>query len=230
MFVPTQLAYIRKLRRKQGGRLPSLFAWPMSADRMSVSGGHQAFPGGPCTPAILRVPAVRPTVTLRPLQHPDPGPIVGFGIEVVRQSNTVSAPDGRTFKVSLCLRARAIIVAEIDRSNASVATRGSRTRSCARTAQPISVAPAVAHGRCRTAAVECMAALRRGRSRQREKRASWPRWSRDGASGLSGDAPRAGGSGRAARAATHGLKRLCASAPAPRRGGSGQGGSRLIAR
>jgi hypothetical protein len=43
------------------------------------------------------VPAVRPTVTIRPLQHPDSGPIVGFGIEAVRLLNTVSAPEGWTF-------------------------------------------------------------------------------------------------------------------------------------
>ena len=37
---------------------------------MPASGGHQAFPGGPCTPAILPVPAVRPTVVSAQLRRP----------------------------------------------------------------------------------------------------------------------------------------------------------------
>jgi hypothetical protein len=37
---------------------------------MPASGGHQAFPGGPCTPAILPVPAVQPTVAIRRMRHP----------------------------------------------------------------------------------------------------------------------------------------------------------------
>jgi hypothetical protein len=34
--------------------------------QMTASGGHQAFHGGSCTPAIPPVPAVRPTPALRP--------------------------------------------------------------------------------------------------------------------------------------------------------------------
>jgi hypothetical protein len=37
---------------------------PMNA----ASGGHQAFPGGPCTPAVPSSPSVRPTVAIRPIE------------------------------------------------------------------------------------------------------------------------------------------------------------------
>ena len=83
------------------------------------------------TPDIVSGPRHRPISVLYDI--PNSGPIVGFGVADVRQSNTVSAQKcGLRFQAQ-CLRA--IVIAEFNRGNTSVATPGSRTRSrTARTA------------------------------------------------------------------------------------------------
>src|SRR5208283_1633976 len=56
----------RRLKGRRVLRGPLRHLLVRERQAMSPLGGHQAFPGGPCTPAIPPVPAVRPMVAIRP--------------------------------------------------------------------------------------------------------------------------------------------------------------------
>jgi hypothetical protein len=145
---------------------------------------------------------------------------MGFGIEDVRHSNKVPAPEGRNFN------SRRNVFDQPSSSNSTVAAQALRRpgqeprqdRQERRPRRPLPLLSRLGDGErtppgARRRFDGSKNASRQGARRGRDGRGG-------GASGLSCDAPRAAGSQRAARAATRRLQRLCASAPAPRLIGS----------